>query len=367
MAPDRIEHVERLCEAWVEQDVHKALCVLVARRGVVCLHEAYGRLGPRGAPPLERDSIFPMLSITKSVTATALMQLVDDGVVGLTRPVREYIPEFQGAGKQEVCVHHLLTHTSGIDGGRGEPEQNPAGAPADPDVDEWVLNICRTRLGYEPGSEMRYTGANFVLIGEIIRRTTGRTVADHASERIFAPLGMRDSSFVLPAEHEARTISWNAMVGLGDTTTADFRAQPAPNVGMHSTALDIAAFGQMFLNGGEYADARLLHPHTVKEMTRDQIPGVGATLSMGPLYERRRAEASWGYGWSIAGNATWSRWPKFPRGTFTHSGGGGALLWVDPTNEIVGVYLSICRFSPETADPLSNNDLFVNAVVASVC
>lgn len=367
MAPDRIEHVKRLCATWVEQDVHKALCVLVARRGVVCLHEAYGRLGPRGAPPLERDSIFPMLSITKSVTATALMQLVDEGMIGLTRPVREYIPEFKGAGKQEVCVHHLLTHTSGIGGGRGEPEEEPAEVPPDSDVDEWVLNICRTRLGYEPGSEMRYTGANFVLIGEIIRRTTGRTVADHAAERIFAPLGMGDSSFVLPAEHEARTISWNAMVGLGDTTTPEFRAQPAPNIGMHSTAMDIASFGQMFLNGGCYGDARLLHPHTVGEMTRDQIPGVSATLSMGPMYERRRAEASWGYGWSIAGNATWSRWPMFPRGTFTHSGGGGALLWVDPTNEMVGVYLSICRFSPETADPLSNNDLFVNAIVASVC
>ena len=367
MAPDRIEHVERLCDGWVEQGVHKALCVLVARRGVVCLHEAYGRLGPSGAPPLERDSLFPMLSITKSVTATALMQLVDEGVIGLTRPVREYIPEFQGAGKQEVCVHHLLTHTSGIDGGGGDPEETAADAPVDPDVDEWVLNICRTRLGYEPGSEMRYTGANFVMTGEIIRRATGQTVADHASERIFEPLEMRDASFGLPPERESRAISWNAMVGLGDTTTREFRSRPAPNIGMHSTAMDIAAFGQMFLNGGSYGDARLLHPHTVREMTRDQIPGIGATLAMGPLYERRRAEASWGYGWSIAGNATWSRWPKFPRGTFTHSGGGGALLWVDPTNEIVGVYLSICRFSPETGDPLSNNDLFVNAVVASVC
>ena len=365
MAPDRIEHLKRLCATWVEQDVHKALCVLVARRGVVCLHEADGRLGPRGAPALEPDSIFPMLSITKAVTATALMQLVEDGIVGLTRPVREYIPEFKGAGKQEVCVHHLLTHTSGIGG--GEPEDEADHVPAHPEIEGWVLNICRTRLAYEPGSEMRYTGANFALIGEVIRRTTGRTVAEHAAERIFAPLGMNDSSFVLPAEHEARTISWNAMVGLGDTTTPEFRAQPAPNTGMHSTAMDIAAFGQMFLNGGCYGDARLLHPYTVGEMTRDQIPGVGATLSVGPVYERRRPEASWGYGWSIAANATWSRWPKFPRGTFTHSGGGGALVWMDPTNEIVGVYLSICRFSPETFDPLSNNDLFVNAVVSSVC
>jgi CubicO group peptidase (beta-lactamase class C family) len=93
--------------------------------------------------------------------------------------------------------------------------------------------------------------------------------------------------------------------------------------------------------------------------------GVGANFSIG-TWVRHFAEASWGYGWSIAGNQKWPRWPAFPRGTFSHSGGGGMLLWVDPTNEIVGAYLSICRFSRETVDALSNNDLFVNAIVASV-
>lgn len=89
-------------------------------------------------------------------------------------------------------------------------------------------------------------------------------------------------------------------------------------------------------------------------------------MGIGPNYIRHFKEASWGYGWSVAGNEKWPRWPAFPRGTFSHSGGGGMLLWVDPAGEIVGVYLAICRFSRETGDALSNNDLFVNAVVASV-
>jgi CubicO group peptidase (beta-lactamase class C family) len=365
MAVDRIEHIKRLCGAWVDQGVHKALCVLVARRGVVCLHEAFGQLGPGEAPALQGDSIFPVLSISKPITATVLMQLVEDGRAGLSRPVQEYVPEFRGARKELVCVHHLLTHTSGIGGGGTATEDDDAaGTTDDPEVGEWVRQIARMPLRYEPGTEMRYTGANYVLIGEIIRRVTGRTHDELANERIFGPLGMADSSYALPPERADRAIGWNAMPGLLDTTSTEFRAEPTPNTGVQSTALDLAVLGQTFLNGGTYGDCVVLHPATVAEMTRDQIPGVGANFSIG-AYERHFAEASWGYGWSIAGNERWPRWPMFPRGTFSHSGGGGALLWIDPVNEIVGVYLSICRFSRETYDPLSNNDLFVNAIVAA--
>lgn len=364
MSSAAIERLRNLCATWVEQDVHKALCVLVARRGVVCLHEAYGRLGPHGGPPLQRDSIFPMLSISKPITATVLMQLVQDGTVSLSRPVREYLPEFVGERKNGVCVHHLLTHTSGIWG--NEEEEDLAPVPDDTEVDGWVMRLARTKLGYEPGAEMRYTGSNYVLIAEIIRRMSGLTLADLASKRLFEPLGMADSSYVLPSEHEPRTISWNAAPGIVDTTTPEFRAEPSGNLGVHATAMDIAAFGQMFLDGGTYGAARVLHPHTVTEMTRNQIPGVGMTLKIGPSYVRHFKEASWGFGWGIAGDDKWPRWPIFPRGTFNHSGGGGNLLWCDPTNEVVGVYLSICRFSRETADPLTNNDLFVNAVTAAV-
>lgn len=366
MSSGRIDHLKGQCARWVELGVHKALCVLVARRGVVCLHEAYGPLGPHGAGPLQRDSIFPMLSISKTITATVLMQLVEDGLVGLTRPVQEYIPEFAGGEKPLVCVHNLLTHTSGIGGG-GSEDDSEAGSDAvrDPEMDEWAWNVIRAPLRYRPESEMRYTGANFVVIGEIIRRTSGRSLTELAAERVFGPLGMADSSFVLPASQVDRTVSWNAMAGLGDTTTAEFRAAPTANLGVHSTASDMAAFGQAFLNKGSYGDARILHPSTVAEMTRDQIPGIGAILSVGP-YERRRASASWGYGWGISSGQKWTRWPLFPRGSFSHSGGGAMFLWVDPVNEIVGVYLSICRFSPETFDPLSNCDLFVNAVTASI-
>jgi CubicO group peptidase (beta-lactamase class C family) len=370
MSADALTRVEGLCGSWVEQDVHKALCVLVARRGVVCLHEAFGRLGPRSGPPLEPDSIFPMMSLTKTITATALMMLVEEGLVGLTRPVQDYVPEFCGDAKESVLVHHLLTHTSGLADEDIDPKvregwrsaQLPTPEPTQrPEIHKELLLGADVPLARKPGEEMVYANYNYALLGEIVRRTSGRSLDEFAEARIFRPLGMKDTSFVLAEELYPRTIDWRVGAGFLDSTTKAFRDSPHPSGGVHSTAMDMAFFGQMFLNGGSYGDARVLGRGTVAEMTRDQIPGIGATL--GSL---RFAEASWGYSWAIAGNQKWPGWPTFTKGTFMHSGAGSLLLWVDPTHEIVGIYLSICRYKAGVMEPVTNVDLFVNAITAAV-
>src|SRR5438128_8658029 len=110
MSAQRVRHVAALAEGWVAEGVTPALVVLVARRGVIVLHEAFGRLTPDpDSPPLQRDSIYPLTSITKPITATAAMILMEEGLLGLSRPVSEYIPEFTGEGKDAVMVHHLVT------------------------------------------------------------------------------------------------------------------------------------------------------------------------------------------------------------------------------------------------------------------
>src|SRR5205823_8893920 len=92
-----------------------SLTILVARRGIVVVHEAYGRFGAApDAPPMPLDAVYPLASLTKPITATCAMCLVEDGALGLNRPVGEYVPEFTGDGKDAVLVHHLLTHTSGL-------------------------------------------------------------------------------------------------------------------------------------------------------------------------------------------------------------------------------------------------------------
>jgi CubicO group peptidase (beta-lactamase class C family) len=378
----RLKHVVDLCESWVEQGIHKALCVLVARRGVICLHEAFGRLRPHSDAPVELDSIFSAQSITKPITATALMMLVEDGLVGLTRPVQEYVPEFRGEDKDQVLVHHLLTHTSGIADDnviaeyvqeRENAELLPPEDTQHPAINKWpLLSGDGLRIGVSaplsksPGEEMVYSNLGYLLVGEIVRTVSGRSLAEFAASRIFVPLGMNDTSYVLPDEHYPRTMGWYLLrPEVVDTTSREFREMPHAGGGVHSTPTDLAVFGQMFLNGGSYGDTRILGRTTVAEMTRDQIPGIGATIVAGD-YREHHAEASWGYGWAVAGNEKWSNWPTFTRGTISHSGAGAMMLWVDPVNEIVGVYLSVCRMNPATAGAASNIDLFVNAVTAAV-
>ena len=114
MLPERVAHVRDLCARWVEEGHTPTLGVCVARRGVIVLHEAFGVLGR--APTRRRsahDALFPVASITKPITATLVMQLVEDGLLGLNRPAKDYLPEISGDGTDEILVHHLLTHTTG--------------------------------------------------------------------------------------------------------------------------------------------------------------------------------------------------------------------------------------------------------------
>src|SRR5258708_7288294 len=107
MLAGRVQHIRRLGAEWVERGQAASLTILIARRGVVVLHEAFGRLGPeRDALPLPLDAVYPLASITKPITATCAMCLVEDGLLGLNRPVQEYVPEFPAPGKHPAMLHH---------------------------------------------------------------------------------------------------------------------------------------------------------------------------------------------------------------------------------------------------------------------
>jgi len=373
MSATRIRRVANLAEGWVAQGMTPALVVLVARRGVIVLHEAFGRLTPdTAAPALPRDAIFPMASISKSITATAAMILVEDGLLGLNRPVAEYIAEFGGAGKEAVLVHHLLTHTSGLsdedvaahaEKKRGSVTIPPVPATQHPQIHDYLLHGYDTPLWKPPGVEMAYCNTGYELLGEIIRRVSGQSLSAFCAERIFAPLGMNDSHYVLPDAAQPRIVKRapdNPSAGLDDPA---FHATPWACAGLLTTALDLAIFGQMLLNRGVYADARLLSPATVHTMTRNQIPGISAYKD-GEFFP----EAAWGYGWDVCGDKkAMYDGALYSPAAFQHSGAGGVNLWVDPTYELVGVYFSVVLGN--TADGfhrVSPVDLFMNAVTASI-
>src|SRR5215471_9712909 len=216
MSARRVRHIRQLATGWVAQGITSALVILVARRGVVVLHEAFGRLTPDDdAPPVQRDTIYPVMSLTKPITATAAMLLVEDGLLGLQRPVSDYIPEFSGEGKQAVMVYHLLTHTSGLRDQdvnahaakkRGVVASPPPEETQHPWINEYLFLRYDAPLWKPPGVEMSYCSYGYNVLGEIVRRVSGQALADFASARLFEPLGMQDTFYIVPDAVKARIV-----------------------------------------------------------------------------------------------------------------------------------------------------------------
>jgi len=383
MLPARVRYARDLCARWVKEGHTPALSVCVARRGVIVLHEAWGVLGPEvGAPPLAVDSIFPIMSIAKPITATLVLQLVEDGLLGLNRPVKDYLPEISGAGSDDILVHHLLTHTSGYP---WEPsftehalhkraagfELPPCPESQHPTI-HGLLSIYWDLPRVAPvGEVMIYSPQNYHLLGEIVRRVSGRSLEAQARQRFFDPLGMRDSYYVVAETESGRVVQRAPDVPFGNPFNPigvsigarEWQERPDAQAGVFSTPLDMVVFGQMVLNRGRYGDARILSPAAVAAMTRDQIPGIKARF-----FDKLVAHASWGYGWAVESP---SKWPYFhgslaSLGTLSHPGAGGAMFWIDPAHDLVGAYFEVTTRLTERFEPHWCFDLFQNVITSAV-
>jgi CubicO group peptidase (beta-lactamase class C family) len=210
------------------------------------------------------------------------MILVGEGLIGLNRPVQEYIPEFVGEGKDQVMVHHLLTHTSGMrseepeahaEARKGSIDVPPPDTNQHPLIHEMLFSRYDAPLWKAPGEEMTYCDHNFRTLGEVIRRVSGKHHSDFIGERIFSPLGMKDTHFTTPREKCRRIVRRPAHLSeavMDDPSWFDVpSASDGPN---HSTAMDIAIFGQMFLNDGNYGDVRIMSPATVAKRRAIKSP-----------------------------------------------------------------------------------------------
>jgi len=392
MSPARVKHVKELARSWVDDGTHHALVVLVARRGRIVLHEAFGTLRPEpDSPPVALDAIFPIASATKPVTAAAIMCLVEDGRVGLMRPIRDYYPEISAEGTEEVLVHHLLAHLSGWrdldvqtaierllqEGGElpaPEPGQHPihAGLP---------ILMGALPLASDPGEAMQYCQINYELLADLTRRVSGTPIERFARERIFEPLGMADSSYVLPPEHKERKVRrGEGMPGseaLGPLDqgldSEQSEGMPSGGGGMHASARDMAVFAQMLLNGGSYDGQRVLSGASVQAMRRNQLPeGVPVRWDhLGPDGKPITQEFGGGYGYGLFpflhGVTSYFNGGLASPSSFSHAGFGGIYFWADPERDLVGVYFSVLRRHLEDAvTPDWRADIFVDAVTAAV-
>jgi uncharacterized protein YbbC (DUF1343 family)/CubicO group peptidase (beta-lactamase class C family) len=341
--------------------------VLVGRKGKIVYRKAFGNraLEPQ-VEPMTLDTIFDMASLTKVVaTATAIMILIEQGKVRLGDPVWKYIPEFNQAGKANITVEQLLTHRAGFvpDNSLHDYEHG---------AEEAMRRIYELKPDYEPGTKFVYSDVGYIVAAEIIRRVSGKNVAQFAREHIFNLLGMKQTAFGLGDTDYAIKKEGNIEQVIRQYAPTEKRTDRAGNqnefmrgevhdprsyllggvaghAGLFSTADDLAIFCQMILNGGVYNGARILSPYGVERMTMPRGT---------PLGEMR------GLGWDAGSSFSANRGDLFPLGTFGHTGFTGTSLWIDPASQTFVVLLSN-RVHPNGKGDVGRVRTSVASIVAS--
>lgn len=371
LCPDRIEKLDRTLAGWVREGITPSIVALVARHGKIVMHRAYGVLdSAAGGPALETDAVFPLASLTKPVTAACAMLLVDDGIIDPFHPVKKFIPEFTGPHKDEILIHHLLTHTSGIDhetiyrfswDNKDTFTFPPCPPDQHPELHRFVWLAITLPQHNPPGEAMQYGGIGLELLAEIIRRVSGKSLAQLAAERLFKPLGMRDSFYIVPDHNIPRIIKRKDTDPNGEwLNNPECLKRPSAAAGMYATALDMAVFSQTLLNKGRYNGQQIFSPRCVELMTRDQIPGIKAFWK-GQVFPW----GSWSYGWNVRGLKTDDAGCYRSAEAFSHGGAGGVFLLVDPVYDLTAAY-----FAVDVEHPVKglnyNKNLFTNLVIAAV-
>lgn len=299
--------------------------VLWLERNGAAYRRAFGHRALVPAPePMTEDTIFDAASLTKVVAcAPAVMLLVERGRLGLDDPVSRHLPEFSGGGKEAVTLRHLLTHTSGL---RPDISLQPEWSG----YDAALKLCCAESLTAPPGTRFLYSDTGPILLGELVRRVTGRRLDEFLAAEFYQPLKMTDTGFNPPADKRRRVaptaVENGAPVrGVVHDPRARRMGGVAGHAGLFTTAADLARFARMLLNGGELDGVRVFRPETVRLMTGVQTP---------PGLPRR------GLGWDIDSPYAGPRGDIFPIGSYGHTGWTGTSLWIDPFSRTFVIFLS---------------------------
>jgi uncharacterized protein YbbC (DUF1343 family)/CubicO group peptidase (beta-lactamase class C family) len=325
--------------------------ILVGHQGKIVYRKAFGfrSITPRREPMTE-NTIFDLASLTKVVaTTTAMMQLVDAGLVNLDAPVWKYWPEFKSNGKSQITVRQLMTHTSGL-----RPDVNPQA--------HWmgyegaIAAIAQDHPVRPPGCGFQYSDANFISVGEIVHRVSRMPLDVYCKAKIFRPLGMRHTSYrppgswqsqIAPEDYCGNRLRWGEV----QDPTANRMGGVAGNAGVFSTVDDLAIFVQMLINGGTIQGKRILSDKAVATMTKpNHIPGSSI--------ER-------GLGWDLVSPYSKEHNAAFPKGSFGHTGYTGTSIWVDPHSQTFLIILTN-RLHPDGRGQVKQLRARVADVVAHV-
>jgi CubicO group peptidase (beta-lactamase class C family) len=371
MSSERLARIDTVMQRHMAAGNIANAVTLVMRDGKMVQYKAYGPMDPVKGIALRTDGLFYMVSSSKPITAVAVLMMVEEGLVRLDDPVSRFIPEFKGqrvaVGKpgvplppplppgaapsgprpeadyvpasRDITVRDLLTHTSGLNsGGLGTLVSTDIQRKPTDKLADFVPQLGKVALDFQPGTRWSYSaGSGFEVLSRIVEIASGKPYDVFLKERIFVPLGMIDTGFVVAADKQSRMLPF-----LRRNPQGQWAANPPPPItsdvyfsgatGLISTARDYARFEQMLLNGGELDGKRLLAPRTVELMRTNQA---------GDLYHGMRGNESgmgYGLGVSVTLDETRAVWPR-SNGSAGWYGAFGTLTWNDPREGIVGVLM----------------------------
>ena len=379
LSEERLERLHEVMAGYVERGVAPGILTLVSRGDDEDV-AVVGTTAVGGDEPMKRDTIFRIASMSKPITAVAAMILVEECLLRLDDPVDELLPELANRqvlrsleselddtvpAKRPITLRDLLTFRLGI-GLVFAPEPYPIqqamneqlvgfvpNPQAVPEPDEWMRRLGALPLIRQPGEAWLYgTGSNVLSV--LIARAAGQSLGEFLQERLFEPLGMKDTGFSVPAEKIDRlAMAYRSDFTTGELTLIDDPAKsnwsspPAFESGaggLVSTVDDLYAFGQMLLNKGTYGDVRILSRPSVELMTTDQLtPEQKAIPGLVPGFWE---DHGWGFGVAIDTKRTQI---YASPGRFGWFGGYGTSWYVDPAEGVIGILLTQAAFA--SADP----------------
>jgi CubicO group peptidase (beta-lactamase class C family) len=329
-AQTAVPSVDRVVMEGIAGGVYPGAVVVVGRRDTVLLARGYGHLTwlARSAVPRPDSTVYDLASLTKVVaTVPAVMLLVDQGKVQLDRPVHDYLPDFQGAGKERITVRMVLSHTSGLPAWR--PFFRQAHDPA-----AMRRLVMEEPLRWAPGRRVEYSDLNGMLMGWIVEAASGEPLDRFTHDRVFVPVGMSQTGYRLPRAAWRRA----APVGVwrGTPVAGQVHDQNAARLGgvsghagLFSTGADLARYAQVLLRGGRTpACSSLIRAETVDLFTRAAAAGRGLG------WEMRDTTSADNTGTRLS-----------PR-TFGHTGFTGTSLWIDPERDLFVIMLTNRVYAP---------------------